>query len=317
MTPGRIHSIDEAIEKLYELNVGVIGTATGDRHERPHKPVLLLVALDLIADGQARPDAIQWSAALRSRFAEYFAQVRSHDDQATPQNPFRYLQSDAIWAPTETIDGHTVSLQREPRVNECDSGLISAALTGGLENWVLTPSNRTVLRRALVARYFPQARLRLEPLFRDVERAEHIAEAPPSQSLDAPERPGRNRGFRNKVLEVYDHQCAACGLRINIPGVQDGTFVDAAHLIPFSETGNDHPTNGMALCKNHHWAMDRFLIAPGADCKWRASSRLIAHRSPGEKSLADLRGREVLTPREVAFMPSPAALDWRCTRLLP
>jgi putative restriction endonuclease len=93
---------------------------------------------------------------------------------------------------------------------------------------------------------------------------------------------------------MYDHQCAACGLRINIPGVQDGTFVDAAHLIPFAETGNDHPTNGMALCKNHHWAMDRFLIAPGIDGRWRTSPRLIAHRSAGEKALADLRGQVVL-----------------------
>lgn len=316
MAPGQIRSIDEAVERLYDLNVGVIGTTAGDRHERPHKPVLLLATLDLIAEGQARPDAVPWSSALRRRFAEYFAQVRSHDDQATPQNPFRYLQSDAIWAPTEAIDGHLVPLQREPRVFECDSGLISAALTGGLEDWVLTPSNRTALRRALVARYFPQARPRLEPLFRDVERTERIAEPSEPRSEAEREGPGRNRGFRNKVLEIYDHQCAACGLRINVPGVQDGTFVDAAHLIPFAETANDHPTNGIALCKNHHWAMDRYLIAPAADGRWRASSRLIAHRSPGEQALAELRGREVLTPREIAFMPAIAALDWRCARLL-
>jgi len=33
----------------------------------------------------------------------------------------------------------------------------------------------------------------------------------------------------------------------------------ATHLIPFSESRNDHPTNGLALCKNHHWAMDRVM----------------------------------------------------------
>lgn len=170
MAPGRIRSIDEAIERLYELKVGVIGTAAGDRHERPHKPALLLAVLDLIADGQAHPGAIPWSRALRRRFDEYFAQVRSHDDQATPQNPFRLL--------------------------------------------------------------------------------------------------------------------------------------------------SDHPSNGLALCKNHHWAMDRFLIAPGTDGAWRTSPRLIPHRSPGEQSLAGLRGQAVLAPREVAFMPALAALDWRCSRLL-
>ena len=36
----------------------------------------------------------------------------------------------------------------------------------------------------------------------------------------------------------------------------------ATHLIPFSESRNDHPTNGLALCKNHHGTMERNLIAP-------------------------------------------------------
>jgi predicted restriction endonuclease len=33
----------------------------------------------------------------------------------------------------------------------------------------------------------------------------------------------------------------------------------AAHLIPFSESRNDHPTNGLALCKKHCLAMDRVM----------------------------------------------------------
>jgi putative restriction endonuclease len=150
------------------------------------------------------------------------------------------------------------------------------------------------LREALVARYFPEARARVERLFRDAVGADRVAESPPDDETQIRERTGRSRGFRNKVLEIYDYQCAACGLRINIPGVADGTFVDAAHLIPFEESCNDHPTNGMALCKNHHWAMDRFLIAPSAEGKWRASPRLMPHRSRGEADLAQLKDREVL-----------------------
>jgi hypothetical protein len=180
MAQARIRSIDDAVEKLYDLNVGVVGTAEGDRHERPHKPVLLLAALDLIADGQARADHIQWSRALRSRFAEYFNLVRSRDDRVTPENPFRYLQSDGIWKSIESMEGRAVPLQREPRVGECDTGRISAALADGLEDCVLTPSNRMRLREALVARYFPEARARVELLaltrkrsFLDVGRGSH------------------------------------------------------------------------------------------------------------------------------------------------
>ena len=33
----------------------------------------------------------------------------------------------------------------------------------------------------------------------------------------------------------------------------------ATHLIPFSASRNDHPTNGLALCKNHLGTMDRMI----------------------------------------------------------
>ena len=50
-------SINEAIEWIYGLHVGVVGRGP-DRHEKPHKPVLLLAVLDLIASGQARPTTL-------------------------------------------------------------------------------------------------------------------------------------------------------------------------------------------------------------------------------------------------------------------
>jgi hypothetical protein len=43
-----IKTLEEAVEKLYELSVGVIGTGD-DRLERPHKPVMLLAVLDMLA----------------------------------------------------------------------------------------------------------------------------------------------------------------------------------------------------------------------------------------------------------------------------
>jgi len=45
MSHEAIHSIDDAVEKLYNLNIGFVGTPEGGRHERPHKPLLLLTAL--------------------------------------------------------------------------------------------------------------------------------------------------------------------------------------------------------------------------------------------------------------------------------
>jgi predicted restriction endonuclease len=113
----------------------------------------------------------------------------------------------------------------------------------------------------------------------------------------------------------YDHQCAACGLRIRLPAGNDVSFIDAAHLIPFAETRNDHPTYGLALCKNHHWAMDREIIAPGPDLHWLVSKRLDPRRSTGEKELYDLAGKSVLLPKDPAFHPITEGLNWRYERL--
>ena len=273
MTLPQICSVDDAVERLSNLHVGVVGTTEGRRHARPHKAVLLLGALDLIADGQATAEGIPWSNALRRRFAEYFAVVRAQDDRNTPENPFRGLQTDAIWKPVEVVDGQVIALNREPLVGECDTGRVRASLSSGFERFVLTPSGRTRLRNALVERFFPGARGQLEPFFRDAVRADRVAD-PAAEETDDKQPSGRSQGFRRKVLEIYDFQCAACGLRINIPEVLDGTFIDAAHLIPFSESRNDHPTNGLALCKNHHWAMDRYLIAPSIEGGYRRCARL-------------------------------------------
>jgi putative restriction endonuclease len=194
-----------------------------------------------------------------------------------------------------------------------------------MEHFVRTPMDRMLLRDSLVSRYFPYARPLLLPLFVEPNAAPAINPSPspdPSAGTNRlqedPPRPlpGRNSAFRRKILEIYDCQCAACGLRIRLPGSDDLTFVDAAHLIPFTSSFNDHPSNGIALCKNHHWAMDRFLIAPTPDFSWMVSPHLEARRSDGEKSLIALKGKRVLPPSEPAFAPALESLQWRVERLL-
>jgi len=54
MPKPSLPTLDEAIERLYRLKVGVVGVGTA-RHERPHKPALLLAAFDLIAEARQKP----------------------------------------------------------------------------------------------------------------------------------------------------------------------------------------------------------------------------------------------------------------------
>lgn len=300
--------IAEAIERLYDLKVGTTPMLEGAPHERPHKPLLLLAAFDLIDEGLATPDRIPWCQELRDRFTARFKLVQQHNDQNNPDLPFRYLASDGIWSPVEP-DGIT-PIQREIRVS--DIGRVFARFSVGFGTLAAIPENRRKMREALVARYFPHhaaallgnvATVAVEPL-----AATEVAE----DEIEF----GRSPAFRRKILEIYDHQCVACGLRIKLPAAYDVSFIDAAHLIPFSVAPNDHPTNGLALCKNHHWAMDRFLIAPGPDYHWHVSAVLDPRRSSGEAELLALSRKPLLRPHDEAFTPNTDGLKWRLLKLI-
>jgi putative restriction endonuclease len=315
--PEAADSFEQAVEALYALNVGIIGQGA-DRHERPHKPVMLLAVLDMIAQGRCTPDRVVWCQALRERFTAYFEVVRKLNDQDTPENPFLYLRQERWWQPLRQTSTGWAPLASTPLVGDFTGEKVTARISAPLSVWMINPLDRLRLRDALISRYFPHARPRLVELFQESV----MREAPPPDSStetdDAEGQPGRSSGFRRLILEAYDYQCAACGLRIRLPQLDDLTFVDAAHLIPFSDRdlgGNDHPTNGMALCKNHHWAMDRSLIAPAPDGDWKVSRFIDPRRSAGEAELHALHQKPLLLPRDDAFHPSPDALQWRLDRL--
>jgi putative restriction endonuclease len=300
-------TVKEAISDLYALRVGTTTTeGDGTPHERPHKPLLLLAAFDLIDEGLATPDHIPWCQELRDRFTARFNVVRKLNDQNNPDLPFRYLAGDGFWLPLEG-DG-TTPVRRE--IRSSDLGRVFARFINGFDVLVAIPQARREMREALVARYFPRAAAQL------LDLGEASAIGTPSRKVaEEGIEYGRSPAFRRTILEIYDHQCAACGLRIRLPSGNDVSFIDAAHLLPWSEFRNDHPTNGVALCKNHHWAMDRDLIAPTPDHRWKVASILDARRSTGEAELLGLAGKSVLLPNDRAFHPDPEGLVWRMNRL--
>lgn len=315
--PSDNSTFEQAVEALYHLNVGVIGTGV-ERHERPHKPLLLLAVLDLIAEGRATPDRIPWSQDLRQRFTRYFQLVQKSNDQDTPENPFFYLRKEGWWTVFKTGPHGPQPLQATPLVRDGTSGQVFARISSPVAVWLISPTDRLRLREAIIARYFPQARATLSLLFQETGVQDISPALLESQDDDAEPKPGRSAGFRRTILEIYDFQCAACGLRIRLREMNDLTFVDAAHLIPFGDRdlgGNDHPSNGMALCKIHHWAMDQRIIAPSPDGQWHVSRILDARRSLGEAELRRLKDQPILMPHDPAFLPSKEALAWRLERL--
>ena len=68
----------------------------------------------------------------------------------------------------------------------------------------------------------------------------------------------REASFRPAVLRAYGYRCAVCGYSLKL--------VDSAHIIPVADPrSNDHPTNGLALCRLHHAAFDTGLLGVQSD----------------------------------------------------
>jgi putative restriction endonuclease len=93
-------------------------------------------------------------------------------------------------------------------------------------------------------------------------------------------------------------------------------MVEAAHLIPFAETRDDDPRNGIALAPTFHWALDAHIIAPGPDYAWHVSKALDERVADNQPLLA-LEGKALMLPKEKGLWPKREALEWRVRRLLP
>jgi putative restriction endonuclease len=295
------------LERLYNLHRDKSGS-----YERPHKPVLLLSVIDLLDRGVIKHNAIQLSEELVSTFKRYFAVVSKHDDKPTIQNPFFHLSGDKFWL-LEPLPGET-QIYREgaasgaPSVAELRRRVAHAQFTDGLWNLLNDSVARHQLREALIARYFPEEREKLAAL---VAASPAVCRADILRD-DLP--PGRDGAFRRTILEIYDYRCAACGIRVVLDSLV--TLVEAAHLIPFRVSQNDKPTNGVALCPNHHWAMDRHLIAPCPDARrrsgiWRVNENRLDERIEGQRDLVALAGKTVIPPNEQKFYPAVESLRWR------
>jgi putative restriction endonuclease len=74
------------------------------------------------------------------------------------------------------------------------------------------------------------------------------------------------------VLDAYEKKCAVCHQSIRLDDYLIG--IDACHVKPIQHFGDDDITNGIALCKIHHWALDRGAISIDEDMRLLISRKL-------------------------------------------
>jgi putative restriction endonuclease len=120
------------------------------------------------------------------------------------------------------------------------------------------------------------------------------------------------RSFRERVLQAYREQCALCRLRHE-------ELLDAAHIIPDAEPeGEPRVSNGIALCKLHHAAFDKYFLAIRPDYVIEVRADIL-NEEDGPMLLHGLKGmhqQKLLLPRAVEHQPNPDLLEERYQRFL-
>lgn len=306
--------IDDYLTKLTGLRIGRVGS-----HERPHKPALLLAIISMVEAGRIRDNHVRYDPDLYSLFSKYFQAVRTADDSVNMRDPFWRLRTDGLLehCSNEGFEAAVAAQGDAPTVGQMQQMCSHSSLPDELYDLLQESDSRRRLRQAIVERYFADKASDVERVTLEeqgIAAYERFLEDLPTSSdrpSPDPENPIRDQAFRRVVLRAYDYRCAACGLRVIL---DDIVLADAAHLIPFSVSHDDDPRNGMTLCKNHHWAMDRDLITPTTGLTWRVSRRL-DDRIEGQQDLIRLDDRRVILPNQARFHPKAESLQWREERL--
>ncbi len=294
------------------------------RHRAPHKPLLLLAVLDLFAQGSIERNQIELGPALGELFTSYWGRVMPPDQRGNLALPFFHLKSEGFWhliplpGKGEVLAGSS-QIRSVNRLRETVSG---ARLEDELYTLLRDETPRHLLRTVLIDTYFAtEAQRKLsEQAVVNLEAFRYSQELLARTSLVGEALRGegyrtavRDQGFRRAIVFTYDHRCAFCGIRVLT--VDGHTAVDASHIVPWSVSQDDRPTNGMALCRLCHWTFDEGLLGISPQSyEILVSPQLVAARNlPGH--LPDVEGRLIVGPAETTLWPDPSSLEWHRRRV--
>jgi putative restriction endonuclease len=118
--------------------------------------------------------------------------------------------------------------------------------------------------------------------------------------------------FRERVIDAYRQQCALCSLKHE-------ELLDAAHILPDSDPeGEPIVPNGIALCKLHHAAFDRFFLSvlPDYTIEIRRDVMLETDGPMLKHGLQGMHGQRIQLPARTALHPSTELLEQRHRRFL-
>ena len=293
-------------------------------HQAPYKPILLLCVLDLFDSGEISSNFFEISDDLVELFGKYSERVLPFIRPGSLALPFFHLQGDGFWHLLSRHESAALGSQISS-LTRLREEIFGARLDEDLYALIRSEENRDRLRSVLIETYFSrearQSLVKQSIINRGAfvysgELLRHPEDPTVQETLSLEEAylPAvRDQGFQRAVVTAYSHRCALCGIRVR---TLDGhTAVTAAHIVPWSETQDDRPPNGMALCRMCHWTFDEGLLGVSQIYEVIASRQLnTLDNLPGY--LTSLEGRGIVGPDRKPLWPDTESLQWHRQNVL-
>jgi len=288
---------------LHKLATLRIDRARGN--PAPHKPLLLLVIMEMAEKGEIASREVTLSPDLAFRFSVFWSVVAQRRKQSPEVRlPFHHLGSSGMCQPL-TADGKpspdkklTAMIRLEPSFYDC----------------LADQRFRERAQRVLIETepYFrPEERVSLYSMLKIKPAAFEIHDNEEIYRVSV--QTGRDARFRIEVVVLaYKHTCGLTGYRMTTLEME--SIVDAAHIQEFRDSRNNDPRNGIALSKNAHWQFDRGLWSLNDDYRILVNrEKFIEDGVPGQR-LADFEGRRIFLPSDSKYWPEHTYLDWHRKR---
>lgn len=294
--------------KLFsEININT----SKQRGNAPYKPLLLLSVIDLIAEREITDKKIAISDKLIDRFNEYWKLLELNDFRGGLSLPFYHLKNDGFWKLkfSDRYDGGRP--QSIPKLkHDVDYAILDEHLFSLLQD----TNYRNQLLDTLLETWFISSNKKISEI---VEINHSISKGEEDIQLDIAlldrkktylkKSVVRNAFFRKTIVHLYEYHCAFCKIRITSTINQN--IVDGAHIKPVSIFYDNSLSNGISLCKNHHWAFDNGLFTIDDDYKIVIAKNSI-EKSFQNRSIREFHKEKLLLPVSSEYFPRLDALEW-------
>jgi putative restriction endonuclease len=291
----------------------------------PHKPILLLSILQLISRGIITTNRIFITAELLLAFKQNWNQLVHTDHKRNFFLPFFHLRSEPFWylvgKPGKELA--TTSSKSIKSFKSLKESIAYAEIDRELFFLLQEIPNQLWFEQLILENYFPATKYlysRLEKNYEEESIENQILNEPKEiyqnyiQSLretleeDEFEEELFVRGglFKKTIPRIYNHTCCITGMKIQ--SSHNLQMIDACHIYPFSLSGDDTVTNGIALSPTLHRAFDRGLITINSSFLVRVSPSIQEDES--KFNLSQFEGQQIILPKKEKYFPSQESLSW-------